>query len=619
MSYDAKWVARCLREIADLSELLDDDAQKAPAYRRAARAVEETGPELARLAAAGRLTEIPHVGPAIAAKVEAILATGTCPLLERLRARVPEGVRALLGLPGVGPKTVGTIWRELGVTSPAELAAAARAGRLQALPGFGPKKERALLEAAEAFGARSGRMLLGEAFPVARVLVEAALQAGATAALEVGEVRRREPVVGAIDLAVACDGEAWAAWVEALRGRLPGELGPLQSIAPADDPSGGLWPAVLHALGAGVPRGLRASFGDVAVRWWWSPPDAWGWALLVLTGPAAVVSRLFGGEPREALMASGGAFAGAPEGTPADAPAEGPAGTEARPDPYGFRAPAAEAAVFSALGREWVPPELRAFPERVARLGALSELVSLDGWAAELHAHTAASDGRATLAEMARAARDRGYRALAVTDHSFALRIARGLDAERLRRQAAEVEEVQREVDGVRLLRGTEADIRQDGSLDVPEGVELEWIVASIHSAFSMSCEAMTARVVRALESGRVDVLGHPTGRLLLRREGYDLDLDAVFDAARRRGTAMEINANPARLDLDDGHAFEALRQGLALAVNTDAHSVAELDHVVYGVWMARRAGARRAEVLNLLPPEQLLERVRRRHGPSAG
>ncbi|MBE3589269.1 MAG: PHP domain-containing protein, partial [Firmicutes bacterium] len=591
MSYDAKWVARCLREIADLSEVLDDDAQKAPAYRRAARAVEEAGADVARLAAAGRLTEIPHVGPAIAAKIDAILATGTCPLLERLRARVPEGVRALLGLPGVGPKTVGVLWRELGVASPGGLAAAARAQRLRALPGFGPKKEQALLQAAEAFAARAGRMLLGEAFPAARVLVGIALEAGAAAALEVGEVRRREPVVGAIDVAVACEAAAWEAWEEAARGRLPAELGAARPLEAADDPTAGAWPAVLHALGAGAPRGLKASLGEVPVRFWWSPPDAWGWALVVLTGPPAAVTRLLASA--RGVGAAGGLLVGE-------------AGADAgalRPDPYGFRAPAAEAAVFRALGREWIPPELRAFPERLARLGRLEDLVSLEGWAAELHAHTSASDGRASLREMARAALERGYRALAVTDHSFALRIARGLDAARLRLQAAEIAEVQRETAGVRLLRGTEADIRPDGSLDIPEGIELEWIVASVHSQFGLSREAMTARVVRALESGRVDVLGHPTGRLLLRREGYDLDLDAVFEAAQRHGTAMEINANPARLDLDGDQAFEALQRGLVLAVNTDAHSVAELDHVVYGVWMARRAGARRDEVLNLLPP----------------
>ncbi|MBX6350892.1 MAG: PHP domain-containing protein [Clostridia bacterium] len=598
--YDFRWVAHALREIADLSEVLGDGAEKAPAYRRAARAVLEAGPGLGELARLGRLESLPGVGPAIARKIEDILATGTCPLLERLRDRTPEEVVELLELPGIGPATVARLRAELGVCDEESLEAALRAGRLRALPGFGPRREAALLRAIEERRERAGLGTLGEAWPIARELARLAQVAGAEAALEVGALRRREAAFSRAELAAAVPGRDRERWLASFRAALP------QGLALADvgtgEPDAGLQglPAGLSGTVAGqVVWGRRP--GQRIALWLVEPRD-FGAALLALTGPEAYVEdvvRPAGGWP-EALrrVEAAGARSAAYAALDAEAVAH---------DPYGYRPLPSEAAFFHALGAEPVPPELRAFPERRARLSGWDRLVTSEGWTSELHAHTAWSDAAGTVREMAQAARARGYRVLAITDHSQALAVARGLDAQRLVAQRREIAEVAADFPELRILCGTEADILRDGRLDLPEGVELDWVVASVHSSFRLEREAMTERVCRAVRTGRVHVLGHPTGRLLGRRDGYAIDLEAVFRALAETGTAVEVNASPARLDLGDDDAWRAIAAGLLLAVDTDAHAPAELDDVVYGVWTARRAGARREEVLNTWEPEALL------------
>jgi len=576
-NYQVAWL---LEEIGDLLEIKGEDPFKVRAYRRAAQVLRGWAEEVAQVAREGRLTEIPGVGKALAGKIEEILATGTCRALERLRQEVPPGLRQMLDIPGVGGRTVGIIWRALGITTVAELEAAAREHRLRTIRGLGAKKEEAILHGIDLLRMRLDRSPLGLAYPVAREL------AGYLASLPVvdrveiaGSVRRGKDLVKDVDLVAA-------------------------SAEPARVMDFFLhMPVVDEVVLQGETRAqVRTRFGltvDLRVVSREEFPCAWQY----LTGSAEHNVRLRARARERGLKLNEyGLFASDERRLPV----------------------AEEADIYRHLGLQFIPPELREDRGEIeaAEAGALPGLVEESHLQGDLHCHTDWSDGGNTLEEMARAAMARGYRYLAVCDHSRSLTVANGLDAERLARQAAEIEALNRkwEKEGkdFRLLRGIEVDILPDGRLDLDDDVlaGLDIVIASVHSGFRQDRETMTARIERALRNPHVDVLGHPTGRLIGRRAEYAVDVRRIFEVARAEGKALEINASPDRLDLCDELAREAAREwGIPLVISTDAHSTGGLDDMHFGVQVARRAWLGREHILNCADASQLLSFLRRRGG----
>lgn len=563
-AYDGRTVAERFREIADLMELLGHEVRKAPAYRRAAAAVERRAAELPELVRAGRATEIPGVGPALARKAADILATGTCDLLERLRSQVPEGVRRMLELRGLGPRTVAALW-QAGIDEPEVLAEAAAGGCLRALPGFGPQKERALLEALR-LARPGGGLWLGEAWALGRHLAARLREVPGVLRVEVaGAVRRAAEQVDRLDLVLAlAEGAAGDG-----RPALPE---PARRIAEEAAAAAGI-PVRLHPARA-------TTFGAV---------------LLAATGDevhlAALEPRL---RPRGLALGADGLRRGAD-----------------------LLATPEEADAYAALGLPWIPAELRERPEVVeaAERGALPRLLEAGDLQGDLHVHTAWSDGRATLEAMAEAAEARGYRYVAVTDHSPSLRVAHGLDTARLKAQWEEMARVQARHPALRLLRGAEVDILADGRLDHDEEAlaGLEWVNASIHSRFSGGAAEQNRRLRRAMEEPATCAVAHPGGRRLGLRPPYALDFDRLVEDARELGVALEVNASPERLDLASEQAAAAHRAGVALVLASDAHSPEGLRALELGVAWARRAGLGPEAFLNAQPLEAILEHAARR------
>lgn len=584
-----KQVAAVFREIADLTEILGDEAGKAAAYRRAAFALEGLGEDVAALRVQGRLREIPGVGPNLARKIEEILDTGTCAHRERLRAALPPGVLELLDVPGIGPRTAGALYRQLGVAGLDDLERAARAGRIQSLPGLGPKRAAAIVAGLEQVRAQGRRFLTALALPVAEDLAAAAARLpGVLRAAVAGSLRRRRETAGDVNLVLAAeDPEGVAARLDDLPGVGPPE------------------PAGESRFTAALEGGMRASFLVV-------PPRSFASALVYFTGAPAHNERLRRRAERLGYRLTALGLFPLPAAAAGCAPAAG--------EP---RFPASEEELYALLGLPWIPPELRedAGEIEAAEAGSLPALVDLGDIRGDLHLHTTWSDGVDGLREMALAARARGYEYIAVSDHSRSLAVARGLSPERLRAQGRAIAELNRELAPFRILRSAEVDILRDGRLDFPDELlaELDLVTASVHTAFHLGREEMTARILAAVRNPHVDIVGHLTGRLIGRRPAYDVDLDAILEAARETGTALELNASPDRLDLCDRHARRAREHGVRVAISTDAHAVASLGDMAMGVATARRSWLGPRDVLNTLPLEDLLAWARGRGRPSVG
>lgn len=540
-------VAYAFYEIADLLEFRGEDPFKVRAYRKAAEAVELLLQEIAEVARQGRLTAIPGIGRATSAKIKELLATGQIEYLEELRRAIPPGVRALTRVPGLGARSAALIYSRLGIDSLDRLELACRQGALRELPGFGPRKEAQILEGLTRLRELPDRAPLGAVKPIAEAILEALRRHPATLQADVaGSIRRRQETVGEIDLVAATE--------------RPVEL--LDFIAGL--PVAG----AVQERSAGRIR-LQTSLGR-RLEVLTTPPGDYALTLLRLTGSQAHVEAL-------------GALTAAPT----------------------------EAEIYRAAGLPYIEPELREGRGEVeaARAGRLPVLVQVSDLRGDLHTHTRASDGTATLLEMAEAARALGHCYLAICDHSQSLAIAGGLTPERLKLQAAEIARVQRAVPAVRLLRGSEVDILKDGSLDFPDDVlaELDVVVASIHSHMRLDEAAQTERLLRAIHNPHVDIIGHPTGRVLTRRDPYPLDMGQILEACARTGTALEISASPSRLDLSDEHAHLAKSYGVKVVINTDAHSAHELNLLAYGEGQARRAWIEPGDVVNAWELEQLL------------
>jgi DNA polymerase (family 10) len=563
-------IAQVLNEIGDRLDILGEDSFKVGAYRRAARVLEQEPYPAEALVAEGRLQELRGIGKAIATKVADLLREGRSPYLERLREQVPDSVTELLKVPGIGPRTAGRLWREMGISNLAELEAAARSGALRGKPGIGGKTEANILAAIERLRARPDRLPLFRVYDVARAVKER-LRAlpSITDADAAGSVRRWQPTVGDLDFVAASTDPPAAirAFVQ-----FP-EVGSV--VAQGETEARVL-------LSAGVQADLRTVH-----------PEAYGSLLQHFTG-----SKEHNIQLRELASTKGLSIS--------EYGVKRLSTGETKPC-------ATEEDVYRMLGLDLIPPEIRHGSGEIeaAARHTLPKLVAHADIRGDLQCHTSYSDGSASVLEMALAAKDLGYDYLAITDHSPGRANAGGLSLERLEQQAAEVAEVRRQVPGITLLHGSEVDIRADGSLDLPDEVlaRLDLVVAAVHSAMGQPRERVTARVLAAVRHPLVDVLAHPTGRLLGERDPIDLDLDAVFAAAAESGVALEINAGPSRLDLDGSLARQAHAAGVLLCVNTDAHATAHLaSFMPWGVAQARRAWLTADDLLNCRPAPALME-----------
>ena len=561
-------VARLFLETAELLELTGENPFRIRAYRQGARTVEELDEPVARVAARGAeaLDALPGIGEDLAEKIRQVLATGSFPLLVKLRKQTPKGLPELLTVPGLGPRRARVLYDELGVRSVAGLARAAKAGKVRKLPGFGVKTEAAIL-AAIGGGAVAGeqRMLRARATSYAEPLVERLRAVKGVERVEVaGSFRRGRETVGDLDILVT--GRARAAVVEAFTSA----------------------PGVARVLARGTTRAAVRLGSGLQVDLRVLAPESFGAGLYYFTG-----SKAHNVAVRGIARAAG-----------------------LKINEYGvFRgrtrvAGRTEEEVLAAVGLPWIPPELREDRGEIAaaRESRLPELVTLRDLRGDLQCHTTDSDGRDDLEAMARAAKALGHEYLAVTDHSPSVRVTGGMDAAGFRAQRRRIDRLNAKLGKFTVLAGAEVDILADGRLDLDDATlaGLDVVVISIHSRFTLPEAEQTRRVLRALAHPSADILGHPTGRIIGRRAGILLDLDAVARAAADHGVMLEVNAQPERLDLDDLAARAAVARGARLVIGSDAHAAAELGFLHWGVDQARRGWVERKDVANALPLTRL-------------
>jgi len=556
-------IAAALDELGVLYELDGAVKYRVQAYGTAATAIRESPVSVAELAAAGRATEVPGVGKTLAEKIDALLATGEIPAAVKLKAKFPATLIEVTRVPGVGAKTARRLFEELGIASMEDLKKAAEAEQIREIKGLGPKAEENVLAALERLGEPGegpGRLLLSKVRPIAEELAAALREHPAANRVEVaGSVRRWAETCKDIDLIATADEPA------ALSEHL------------ASHP-------LIAAAGTPGPNGVRAqTHNGVSVDLRIVAPAAFGNLLQHFTGSQAHNIQL-----REEAVARGLSVS-----------EHGIKETEGGK----VELCATEEAVYERLGYAYIEPELREGRGelKAARERELPRLISLDDIKGDLHSHTTLSDGRNTVAEMAAAARERGYAYLAITDHSASHGFGDHVTAERLWERIEEIAAWNKGKRGFRLLAGSEINIGLDGTLDYPDDLvaALDWVVASVHTSFSVSAKEMTARVLEAIENPQVNCIGHLTGRLIGRREPYGIDVEAVAEAAARTGTMIEINGNPNRRDLSDRHARLAADAGVTIVLNTDAHGVDTLDNMAYAVATARRAWLTKADVAN--------------------
>jgi DNA polymerase (family X) len=561
--------------IADLLEIKGEIVYKTLAYRKAADSLLSLGRDAKEYWKEGKLEDIPGVGKAIAEKIDELLSTGKLEFLQKLEAEIPPGLAGWIQVPGLGPKKVALIWKELGITKLSDLEKAAREGKLRGLPGMGEKSEIQIISGIESLGRRSGRIPLGRAWPLAQKILALLKQVeGVTAAEPAGSLRRMRSTVGDLDILVAAK-----------------DSGPVMEAFTT-------LPGVLRVLGKGETKSSVEFTDGVRAQLWVHPPEEFGTALVYATGSKDHNVRLREMALDKGLSLSDHSFV--------------------KTDGSGEIRCATEEEVYAALGLPWIPPELREDRGEVqaAKAGKLPDLIELNDIRADLQTHSTWSDGKLSMLEMAKAAAERGMEVIAFTDHSISLGVTGGLSMERHAEQQAEIEAIQKELgDSIRVLHASEVEIKADGSLDYPDEflATLDLVVASLHTSLRQSREKVTERLLNAIRNPHVDIIGHPTGRLIPEREGADLDMDAVLAAAAESGVALEINAHPARLDLDDVYARRAKELGIPISINTDAHSEADLDMLHFGVATARRAWLTAEDVINTWPTEKLLDWLKKR------
>jgi DNA polymerase (family 10) len=570
---DKDQVAAILDEIGTILEIQGENPFRCQAYHKAARALEQLEESLPDVIAAGRLADIPGIGATLQEKITTLVHTGGLPFYEDLRKKTPAGLLEMVRLPSMGPKKVKALYEDLGIDDLDKLKAACLEGRVAALKGFGDKTQQKILEGIEFLGKAGQRVRLDQALAVAQALLDGLRGCPGVNRLELcGSLRRRKETINDIDLLVSSDspGPVMERFV-----KLPGVT---QVVAQGETKS-----SVTLNTGAytGRPHVLNADLRIVR-------DEQFPFALHYFTGSKEHNIAVRARAQAYGLKLNEYELAGPKRRVPCKE----------------------EADLFRALDLDYIPPELRENTGELEaaaehRLPALIEPRDLRG---TFHCHTTWSDGGASLEEMVEAARKLGLKYLGIADHSQSLTIARGLTPERVRKQQAKIDALGARLKGIKIFKGTECDILADGSLDFDDDTlkTFEYVVASVHSHFNMPEPEMTARIVRAVSHPRVTMLGHSTGRLLLQRNGYKVDLEAVLQAAARHGTLIEINAQPSRLDLDWVHCKRAKALGVQLVINPDAHGTDELGFLGYGVDVARRGWLEKGDVLNTLTAAQV-------------
>jgi DNA polymerase (family 10) len=595
-------IADALEELGDLYELDGAIIHRVLAYRAAAKAVREASVSVAGLAREGRATELPGIGKTLQEKIQSLVETGSIPAAVKLRAKFPPGLIEITLLPGIGAKRARLLHSELGVDSPQALREAVLSQRLRGVRGLGPKLEASVLAALDQDSARQAvrrapRILLPKAIEIGEALIAGLIDRSrpGTHVQLAGSARRQADSVKDLDLIATTDEPAVLA-------RNLAELEEIEQV-----------------ISAGEAGARARTHSGINVDLRIGRPEQLGNLLQHFTGSGEHNVAL-----REAAVRSG-----------------------LHVSEYGIlddatgltRECATEEQVYELLGLAYIEPELRenrgeleaarlsagAAPGRARRRASppteLPRLIELADIRGDLHSHTVASDGHNTIAEMALAARERGYEYLAITDHSASHGFGNDVSPDQLRRQIALVREANARVEGIELLAGSEVNILPDGSLDYEDELlgELDWLIASVHTSFGMSEQAMTERMIAAIEHPLVDAIGHPTGRLIERRSPYAVDLDTLFAAAARTGTMLEINANPDRRDLSDVHARAAARAGVLIVIDSDAHRIATLQNMRWGIATARRAWLTGQDVANTRPWPELARLGKRSKRAPAG
>lgn len=590
---DQKWtnqdIAALFYRIADILEIRGEpdatpaDAKnlrfKVMAYRRVADAIEHLGRDIRDIwqGDAKNLQTIPGIGKEISEKIDEILRTGRLRYYEKISKGIPEGIFELLTIPDVGPKTVARLWQELGITDVAKLEKAVRAGKLRELKGFGAKSEEKILAGIEAQRRKKSqtRILLGVAYPFAQEVV-AALRASCGDAIRniapAGSLRRMKPTIGDLDILVASDTP--------------------QKIIDAFV----ALPMVREINAKGTTKASIVAHNGLQVDLRVLEPKHWGSALQYFTGSKEHNIALRNLALEQGLSLSEWGF------------------KRIKDDVEIFTS--TEEEVYETLGLQWIPPELREASGELelARQKKIPRLIELSDLKGDLQAHSTWSDGGFTIEQMANAARARGLKYLAITDHSQGLGVARGLTPERVKEQWAEIDALNKRRNDFVILKSIELEIRADGSLDFPDGLlaQFDLVTVSTHSALKQSREKITARVVKAMQNPYVDIFLHPTARLLNEREESAIDLEEIFRVAKETGTLLEIDGAPERLDLDDVRVRRAREVGVNIVINSDAHSPAGFDGLFYGVAMARRAGLTARDVLNTWEWKELKTKLKR-------
>jgi len=565
-------IAAIFEEIGNLLEIKGENPFRIRAYHNAARQMESMGMPVADMVANEEdLTELPGIGEDLAAKIREIVETGKCKALEKLRHEMPPTLTELLKLPGLGPKRVKTLYESLKVDTIDELVKAAKSGAIRDLPGFGEKIEVAMLQALEARAGTAQRVKLSVATQYAESLRDyLARQRGVKNVVIAGSYRRRKETVGDIDIL------ATAAKSEPV----------MEAFVKYDE--------VADVLSKGPTRSTIVLKSGLQVDLRVVEQKSFGAALHYFTGSKAhniAIRKL--GQARKLKINEYGVFQGEKH-----------------------IAGRTEESVFKTVGLPFIPPELRENNGEIEaakkkRLPKLAERKDLKG---DLHAHTKATDGHNTLAEMAEAARKAGLSYLAITEHSRHLTVTHGLDVKRLRAQMDAIDTLNGKLKGITLLKGIEVDILDDGTLDLPDSVlkELDVVVAAVHSNFKLERKKQTTRIVCALGNPYVDILAHPSGRLLVEREPYDVDMLRVIRGAKENGVHLELNAHPERLDLTDAHCRMAKDEGVHVAISSDAHGIREFAYLDYGIDQARRGWLEKDDIINTRALSALKRLLRR-------
>ncbi|RMI03621.1 MAG: DNA polymerase/3'-5' exonuclease PolX [Calditrichaeota bacterium] len=571
---DKKEIAAVLKEMALLMELKGENPFKVRAHENAARVLEGLTGNLEEMVDSGEITRIKGIGQSIAEKIALLLKEGRLPEHEELKASVPEGLMEMAQIPGLGPKKIKAVWEQLGITTVEELEAACRADRLSGMKGFGAKTQENILLNIQRFKKFRERHPFPEAWEAAQALFQALKGFPGVLRCEIaGSLRRRKETIKDIDLVASAEAAHRLAIMEHFTSL----------------------PEVERVINKGETKSTVLLKSGISADLRIVDDDRFPFLLHHLTG-----SKEHNVALRQHAIKLG-----------------------MKVSEYGlFRGEALvpcrdEAELFGRLGMEYIPPELREnYGEIEAALERrLPRLIDPEDIRGIIHVHTHWSDGVHSVEEMARACQEMGYEYLVISDHSKAAGYANGLNEERVQQQQAEIEAVNARLKGFRILKSIECDILGDGRLDFSDEVlaSFDLVIASVHSRLNMTEEEATRRILRAMENPYVTILGHPTGRLLLKREGYPLDMEAVIEAAARLGVAIEINANPRRLDLDWRYCKYAVERGVMLAINPDAHRIEGLKDMQYGIGIARKGWVTREHVLNARSAEEVLAFARRR------